>query len=132
MNDLYPTILELCGVDPPETDSVSLVSERPRERAFSYYENTRAGAEAANTDFSTVDETDLLPRRQCCVWESPDRKLTWYPETGKTAGPSSGDEELESSLREHQQSLSPISAGDADVEVSDDVREQIRDMGYLV
>ena len=132
LNDLYPTILELCGADPPETDSVSLLSEHPRERAFSYYENTRAMTDAANADFSMIDEADLPPRRQCCVWESPERKLIWYPETGETAGPNSGDEELESALREHRQSLSPIGARDADVEVSDDVREQIRDMGYLV
>lgn len=128
LNDLYPTLLDLAGVEAPETQSRHLVKEN-REAAYTYY----VAPDSVVERFARMDgvsRAELPPTRQYAVWQSPDRKLVWYPEENRYNGPAATDEALRDLLAGHMDSLEPVATREDD-DVSRTVEQNLRDMGYL-
>jgi len=130
LNDLYPTILDLCGQEIPETNSLSLAGPESRTYAFTHYEYTDQLATDSIAAFETIDHSKLPPRKQLCIREHADSKLVWYPEEDRYDGPSAGDETLYLALDEHLDGLDKINS-DRDRQVGTDVIQKLKDMGYM-
>jgi arylsulfatase A-like enzyme len=127
LSDVYPTVLELCGVDPPETTSYSLLGDERRETAFCYY--TLPNGSHLEDQLATVPAERLPPRRQYCAWRSPEEKLVWYPDRDEYAGPAAGDESLRRALEDHLDRRTRVPTGSRDV--SDEALSRLDSMGYL-
>lgn len=125
LNDLYPTVLDYCGVQPPESRSVSLLDDEERETAFTYYSAAESFVDRLRTQ---VDVADLPPRRQYVAWRGPDRKAVYYP--GESRWADGSDETLQRELLDHLTSLSETDAR-SDGDIEDDVRSNLKQMGYL-
>lgn len=127
LNDLFPTILELCGEEPPETHSLSLLEDEERDAAFTYYSVADSFIDRIS---DRIDVNELPPKRQYAVWKSPDEKAVYYPDTETWKEDEPDDESLREELLAHLSTLSPIDTrGGADV--SDDVKKNLEEMGYL-
>lgn len=126
LNDLYPTLASLLGVEVPETMSVDLTTST-RSNAFVYYSAPGSFIDRLE---ARVDKADLPPSRQYAVWQSPERKLCWYPDEAAFDGPMADDETLRELLRDHEESLVPLARRD-DGEMSDSVEQNLRELGYL-
>lgn len=125
LNDLYPTILEYCGVDPPESHSVSLLGPDERESAYTYYSVADSFVERISDE---VDPDDLPPRRQYAIWRSPDERAVYYPD--EDGWSDDADEELKTDLRSHLESLTVYRSSRRD-DIDDSVRENLEEMGYI-
>jgi arylsulfatase A-like enzyme len=119
LNDLYPTILELGGVDPPETNSVSLL-EGSREAAYVHLLESK--------DHLGFPEYEYPPFEQYAVWKSPSSKYVYAPEADKESD--ADDSALFTVLREHLDRLDPVDL-EGERRLGDDVRANLQDMGYL-
>ncbi|WP_152422143.1 hypothetical protein [Natrialba asiatica] len=119
LNDLYLTILELAGEDPPETNSVSLLNES-RDAAFVHYERADSELEYPQSAYP--------PFKQYATWKSPSSKLIYYPEEDRMAGCDSG--ELQSKLDDHLTQLNPVHPK-GETQLSESVEQQLKNMGYL-
>lgn len=126
LSDIYPTVLDLCGSDPPATTSHSLLGE-PRDTAFCYYE--LPDGSHLEDQLATVPSDRLPPRTQYCAWRSPDEKLVWYPETDEYEGPAADDGSLRRVLRDHLDRQTPVPTGSRDVD--DEVLSRLDSMGYV-
>lgn len=127
LSDIYPTVLELCGVDPPETTSYSLLGDERRETAFCYY--TLPEESHLEDQLATVPAERLPPRRQYCAWRSPEEKLVWYPDREEYAGPAAEDEALRGALHDHLDRQTRVPTGSQDV--SDEALSRLDSMGYV-
>lgn len=132
LNDLYPTLLELAGLEPAETLSQSLISEQPRETAFAHYLAPDSTVESMHESIASTDEVttaDVPPRRQLAAWRGPEEKLVYYPEEDEYTGPAADDEPLRERLAAHRESLSPVEPRGGAVDEA--TRANLVDMGYL-
>ncbi|RYJ13707.1 hypothetical protein ELS19_06830 [Halogeometricum borinquense] len=126
LNDLYPTLASIVDVEVPETRSVD-VTNSTRETAYVYYSCPDSLVERIE---ATVDRCDLPPLKQYAAWENPDKKVVWYPDEERFAGPCAEDESMRELLRTHESSLVPIERR-TDGEMSDSVEQNLRELGYL-
>jgi len=121
LNDLYPTILEMAGLDVPETNSVSLMDES-RESAFIHLLES-----ADNLKFSA---SEYPPFEQYAIWRSPSSKLVYKPENDGRELVGDDDPALINELDKHLEGLIKIpSKGES--ELSPSTRTQLENMGYL-
>lgn len=123
LNDVFPTILQLCGIRPPETNSVDLASES-RDCAYVYYHLV----DEAHVDESIPEarRNQTPPRRQYAAWESVERRAVWYPDEETFDGPI----ELYKILRSHYESLD-VSIEALKQTLDAATKEQLKNMGYL-
>ncbi|WP_436930036.1 sulfatase [Halosimplex halobium] len=133
LNDLYPTVLDAAGCDPPDTRSQSLYSDMTRDSAFVYYSAPESMwtdmCESLPPDFEGRLD-DRLEREQHLVWKEEDRKLVWYPRSDRYESIGPRPEELRKELSRHKNALRPVSPGEQRA-VSEEVLENIKEMGYL-
>ncbi|WP_435118892.1 sulfatase [Halolamina sp. C58] len=127
LNDLFPTILDLCGIEPPETNSHSLTNKNSRETAFTYYSVPESFVERISSD---VDIDELPPKRQYAAWQSPEKKIIHYPDEDTWSGPASKNETFRSKLIKHQSNLNPVDVSNDD-ELNENVLQNLKDMGYI-
>jgi len=128
LNDLYPTMLSIAGVEPPETNSVNLLEET-RESAYVYYQ--AAESFCSRLEKSGVDRDQFLPLKQYAVWKSPENKLVWYPDEGRYDGPKPDDTELGSSLQSHFDRLEPVNSTNEEKQIDTELEQNLRELGYL-
>lgn len=123
LNDLYPTLLGICGADYPETNSIDL-QEKRREHAYTHYELL----EQAHVDEQIEDQyrDQIPPRKQYKIVAASGERLVYYPEKDRYEG----DRDLREKLDEHLNSLQRMSSGRQEP-VSEAVEENLRDMGYI-
>jgi arylsulfatase A-like enzyme len=119
LNDLYPTILELGGVTPPQTNSISLLDEA-REAAYVHLLESKDNLE--------FQEDEYPPFEQYAIWKSPTSKYVYAPE--ETVEDDANDSMLFSSLQNHLDQLDPVPL-EGENQLEDDVRDNLKDMGYL-
>lgn len=119
LNDLYPTILELGGVTPPQTNSISLLDEA-REAAYVHLLESQ--------DHLEFHEDEYPPFEQYAIWKSPTSKYVYAPE--ETVEDDANDSMLFSSLQNHLDQLDPVPL-EGENQLEDDVRDNLKDMGYL-
>lgn len=127
LNDLYPTLGSILGFQHPETRSVDLTSSS-RETAFVYYSCPNSFVERLKSKAEYND--DLPPTRQYVAWESPSKKLVWYPEERTFAGPARNDNKIRERLQSHNESLVRIEQQATD-EMSAQVEQNLQQLGYL-
>jgi arylsulfatase A-like enzyme len=121
LNDLYPTILKMAGLDAPETNSISLLDES-RESAFVHL--------LESTDNIKFRVSDYYPFEQYAIWQSPSSKLVYAPEEDGRELDSDGKSTLAEELNEHLKGLMKIpSRGES--ELASSTRSQLENMGYL-
>jgi|AntDeeMetagen192_2_1112575.scaffolds.fasta_scaffold00369_7 arylsulfatase A-like enzyme len=121
LNDLYPTVLEMAGVAPPETNSISL-STASREAAFVHL--------LESTDGLEYPQEEYPPFEQYGVWTSPDSKLTYTSDRDETMESRGNEDELKAMLDTHLQQLQHVStSGESDLDPA--TRSQLENMGYL-
>jgi len=130
LNDIYPTLLSLCGEEPPSTKSVDFTTDDRREYVYVHYEHTDQLAEDSSATLDAIDETNLPPRKQVCIRRSAAEKLFWYPDEDRYDGPAWADETLRQELESHLNGLTTINSGRTD-DVDDSVIQNLEDMGYL-
>jgi arylsulfatase A-like enzyme len=119
LNDIYPTVLELAGETPPETNSISLLDDS-RNAAFVHFDKTGQEWEFPRSAYP--------PFRQHAIWKSTDSKLVYYPDEDREAEESNS--KLRPELDEHFGRLNPVpSKGEA--RLSEDIQQQLKSMGYL-
>lgn len=122
LNDIYPTILDLCGVDPPSTNSVDLAAGETRSHAYVHYESRESS--------DTYSPEEFPPARQFCVWASPTEKLVWYPDSDEYDGPAGDDDDLRHVLETHLESLVEVPPKRG-VDVDESVIRNLKNMGYM-
>lgn len=119
LNDLYPTVLQLGGIEPPKTNSVSLLDDS-REAAYVHLLESK--------DHLQFPEDEYPPFEQYAIWQSPSSKYVYTPET--MTADDADDSVLFSALRNHLDQLNPVPlAGER--RLDDDIRANLEDMGYL-
>jgi hypothetical protein len=124
----FPTILTLTDQETPKTRSRDLTSER-RDAAYTYYVAPDSVIERF-ASMERVSRSSLPPKRQYVVYESPENKTIWYPDEDRFEGPAMDSERLQMKLRTHfRGSISPETQCDS--ELSRDVEQNLREMGYL-
>ena len=121
LNDLYPTILEMAGLDVPETNSVSLMDES-RESAFVHL--------LESTDNLKFPASEYPPFEQYAIWRSPSSKLVYAPEKDSRELVDDNHSGLSEDLDEHLKGLMKISS-EGESELSSNTRTQLENMGYL-
>ncbi|MCJ0618973.1 sulfatase [Haloarcula hispanica] len=126
LNDLYETIVGLIGADSPDTNSVDIRTET-RDTAYTYYS---ASDSFVNKISENIDRTRLPPKKQFVAWQSPDKKLVYYPDREEYAGPGCNCDKLRDSLMQHQKQLKRIEQQKSET-LSDDIKENLEQMGYL-
>jgi arylsulfatase A-like enzyme len=127
LNDLYPTILELCGLTPPSTNSVSLL-DGSREFAFSHY--IIPNPSHMEHFLNRVAETELPPREQVRVWKSDEKNAIYYPAEDESHIVGEAGQVLMDEISRHKETLDTI-ASDREATVSREVRANLEDMGYI-
>lgn len=129
LTDIYPTLLDLSGLDIPETRSYSLLNEEGRDAAFVYYETPPSFLERMRR--SGFDE-QLPASKRYVIWRGQSDRLTWFPQEGdfEFDGPEAEADELVDELNSHFDSLEPVSTG-AESSLPEDVRANLEQMGYL-
>jgi arylsulfatase A-like enzyme len=128
LNDLYPTLLELCGISPPETQSVSLLSDQRRQSGFVYF-TARDSVYGARS--KSVPPESMPPRRQFVIWEGPGDELRWDPDADEYWGQSSEDSAMRNRLRRHYEALEPVEPTIVKGGVENHVLDRIKQMGYM-
>ena len=128
--DLVPTILAQVGIDPPSTlagEDISTFGENPPGERYVFTESfSREDGNVMVTDgrFKLIRDLDTgeqtLYDRTERPPESQDRSEQ-YPDVF---------EELDSALTQHIRSVGKTEAGRTDVEVTEDVRLQLKKLGY--
>lgn len=126
LNDIYPTILEFCGHDPPPTNSVSLDSSA-RDAAFVQY-TPPVPVETALED--TVAPEARPPSHQYAVWQSAQDRLTWYPNEDRYDGPGRESGSLRELLDDHQTAMARVAPQPGE-RTDPAVERNLADMGYL-
>ncbi|QGN06525.1 hypothetical protein Hrd1104_03895 [Halorhabdus sp. CBA1104] len=121
LNYLYPTILEMAGLDVPETNSISLL-EQSRESAFVHL--------LESTDNLEFPESDYPPFEQYAIWKSPSSKLVYAPEKASWEFAGDSGTGLAKELDKHLERLMKIPSKD-ESELSSSTRTQLENMGYL-
>lgn len=122
INDLYPTLSRLSGIEPPETHSVDLANGS-RNCAYSYHilpKNSHVD------EYAEVEDSKMPPKEQFAVWKGPDSRGILYP----TEDMYEGDQSLRDCISSHYQSLNILSSKKVD-EIDDNVIANLRSMGYL-
>jgi arylsulfatase A-like enzyme len=128
LNDIYPTILDLCGISPPENSSRSLINDEPCETAYVYFD-ARDSSYAEKRD--NVPASRLPPQTQYAAWRGPGEYVVWDPDGETFWGPEQDNEGLRDDLRTHFEDLRPLEPANKDMEVEDHVMNRIEDMGYI-
>lgn len=123
LNDLYPTVLNLCNIDPPSTHSINLVSNK-RTTAYTYFHLVDGGYIDSYLD--DVSDSQIPPKRQYVAWRSESEKAIWYPDSDTYEGPS----ELAEDILVHFNSLD-LSIDNRYGEINEEVRANLEQMGYL-
>lgn len=124
LNDIYSTLLSLCGIDDSATTSSIDFSQRSRDTAYTYYhivEDTHLLPMIKN-----VNEQSVPPKRQYTAWQSAKKRATWYPDTNT----SDGDEEMVTKIKQHHQSLEPSDTVEGGP-IEGKAKEQLKRLGYL-
>jgi arylsulfatase A-like enzyme len=121
LNDLYPTILEMTGLDVPETNSVSLM-DKSRESAFVHL--------LESTDNLKFPASEYPPFEQYAIWRSPSSKFVYAPEKDSRELVGDGDLGLTEELDEHLKKLIKIPS-ENESELSSSTRTQLENMGYM-
>lgn len=122
LNDLYPTLLNMAGIDPPETESVDISDGR--DAAFTYYQAPDSLVERLESE-EGISRDRFPPTTQRAVWESPSRKLVSYGD-----GTTIGDPSLEETLSAHEEAMSADEGVKGD-ELDPEIERSLRDLGYL-
>lgn len=128
LTDIYPTLLNICRVEHPETRSFSLVDEEYRDAAYVYY----------STPPSFIDRIEGSCRGQLpeteryAVWKSPTDRLTWLPNSNNVSqnGNNSDSDALLDQLRSHKDSLVSVPPR-RDSSLSEDIQKNLKQMGYI-
>jgi arylsulfatase A-like enzyme len=121
LNDLYPTILEMAGLDAPETNSISLLDES-HESAFVHFLKL--------TDSLELPESEYHPFEQYAIWRSPSSKLVYAPEEDSRELDGNRESGLAKELDEHLKRLLKMpSKGES--ELASSTRSQLENVGYL-
>lgn len=128
LNDLYPTILDLCDVSYPETNSTSLLAQREREFGHVYF---RARDSSYSTKKEVLSTETMPPKRQYAIWSEPGEELTWDPDGNSYWGSKAGNNELHEELHKHYERLEPVTPDAEGVEIEDHVMDRIEQMGYI-
>jgi arylsulfatase A-like enzyme len=128
LNDLYPTLASIAGVDTPDTLSVDLTSSE-RDEAFAHYYGPEHIIERVLEE-TDISRSQLPPRRQLALWRSPEQKVVWNLEEETFTGPADDDEELRQRLRRHLSELAIVEPT-RDLPMSETVRQNLQEMGYL-
>lgn len=126
--DLYPTVLGLSGAETPNNSGIDL-AVHSRDYAYTYYDVSNHDYYIRSSDRG-ISTDDLPPAIQHVIWQSECKKGTWYPieEDWEVVG---GDEDglLRKQLSTHTDQLRSI--GVETGEISNSVKQQLKDMGYL-
>lgn len=125
--DIYPTVLELAGVSPPETEAVSLV-DGDREYAYSHYDISEHES-YVNAPDRGVRLDELPPAIQVSVWKSESEKLVYYPGEDRYNSSGESTEHLREELREHMNDLNYGESKGG--ELGEAVTQRLEDIGYL-
>lgn len=125
--DLYPTILDLAGVDVPDNSGIEL-TEGTRSEAYTYYDISDHEYYTQAPDRG-VSKDDLPAPTQHVVWRSADDRLTHYPQSNEYEVRGDRREELQNRLEDHRNGLTKVATGGQNL--SGDVERRLEDMGYL-
>lgn len=124
LNDLYPTILDVCDVSHSISNSINLSQSR-RKTAFTYYTTPESYINRIKRKHGcTVSE--LPPTQQFAAWRDQSTRATWYPNEDE----STGNTELIERLKEHYSTLEPIDNRGVS-EIDKETEQNLRDMGYI-
>jgi arylsulfatase A-like enzyme len=125
--DVYPTILSIAGIDPPDTNAIDLSSET-RDYAYTHYDVSDHDA-YTNASKWGIDPNDLPPGKQVVIWQSDDDKLIQYPDVDQCDVIGENGERLRNKLDTHIQQLQPVESSKSALDA--DVTQRLVDMGYL-
>lgn len=127
LTDIYPTVLKLADVNPPDCSGVDL-SDETRVESYTYY-NISNHDYYTNASDHSVSQKDLPPATQQVIWRSDSERVTYYPNEDEYDEVGSDSEELRERLHKHTENLSTIDSGDR--EMNSAVEERLEEMGYL-
>lgn len=123
LNDLFPTLLSIAGVQIPDTNSIDLTTQT-REAAFSYYHAPESYIQ--NVCLEELSPDQLPPKLQFSAWAGPSKKGYWFPETMETKG----QERLVDVLKKHHSHLDSGKIKYSDG-ISEQVKQNLQNMGYI-